>query len=136
MVEKTTFKDSALRTVAVLGLVAVLLLGAWGIIQIAFNLPAFLGGIGSFFTKSDTTEVQEGLVVSTPTILTSGEAFTISWTHSGGSGNYGYALSYSCASGVTLKAPVPAGTTQDVPCNTPFNYTNASQSLILTPTLQ
>lgn len=49
-----------LRGLAILGLIAILLLGAWGIIQIAVNLPGFLGGIGSstrsvFVRKESTT---------------------------------------------------------------------------------
>jgi hypothetical protein len=44
---KTSVKDMFLRGIAVLGLIAVLLLGAWGIIQIAVALPGFLGGLGN-----------------------------------------------------------------------------------------
>jgi hypothetical protein len=43
----TSAKDTFLRGIAVLGLIAVLLLGAWGIIQLAVNLPAIFGGVGS-----------------------------------------------------------------------------------------
>ena len=38
-----TFKDRALRVIAIFGLIALLLLGAWGIIQIAFTLYGFFG---------------------------------------------------------------------------------------------
>ena len=49
MTAKSEAKDLFLRGLAILGLIALLLLGAWGIIQIAVNLPGFLSGVGSSF---------------------------------------------------------------------------------------
>lgn len=53
-----TFKDIFLRAVAALGLIAVLLLGAWGIIQIAFRMPAVFSAAGdtlsSLFASNET----------------------------------------------------------------------------------
>ena len=36
---KRSWVDLALRALALIGLVAILVLGAWGIIQLAFGLP-------------------------------------------------------------------------------------------------
>ena len=47
----TGIKDMFLRGIAILGLIAVLLLGAWGIIQIAVHLPGFLAGVGGSITS-------------------------------------------------------------------------------------
>lgn len=128
-----TFKEQVARAVAVLGLVAVLLLGAWGIIQIAFNLPGFLAKLGSG-VSGIADHKTESLVVKTPATVTSSEPATISWTHTNkGSGNYLYQLSYSCTDGLVLFAPAPNGSLQPVPCATPFNYTNAVSQLTLTP---
>src|SRR3989338_7670135 len=41
------FKENLVRVVAVLGLIAVLLLGAWGIIQLAFFIPTLFSGPGN-----------------------------------------------------------------------------------------
>src|SRR3989344_2528162 len=131
MATKHTFKENVLRVIAVIGLVAVLLLGAWGIIQLAFLIPSFLGNVGSF----GKTTAKETISLSIPTAVVSGQAFTASWTHKNGSGAYSYSLSYACQDGVALKAPLPTGAAQDVPCNTPFNYTNASTSMPLVATL-
>ena len=73
--------------------------------------------------------------VTAPSLTNSGEPFTLSWAHTGGSGNYAYQISYACADGLSLKAPLPTGGTQSVPCNTPFNYTNAMGALVLTPSV-
>ncbi len=128
MTTRNTFKEHVLRVIAVVGLIAVLLLGAWGIIQLAFFIPTFIGNL----TTTKTT-AKEALVVSLPLSTVSGNAFTLSWSHTGGSGSYAYNVSYSCADGVSLKAPLATGALQSVPCNTPFNYTNAKDKLTLTP---
>lgn len=121
MATKHTFQENVLRVVAVVGLIAVLLLGAWGIIQLAFYIPTLFSGGSSVAAK-------ESLTVSAPMGVASGALFPVSWSHKNSNGAYSYALSYSCAEGVTMKAPVPTGTMQEVPCNTPFNYLNATTS--------
>lgn len=137
--EERTLIDHVLRAVAVLGLLAILLLGAWGIIQIAFTLPGF---VGSFFDRSPAPAAQnipaptpESLTITAPTVATSGKTFTLSWKHLGADGSYGYQISYSCAQGLSMHVPLPNGTAQTVACNTPFNFTNAAEALTLTPSL-
>jgi predicted RecA/RadA family phage recombinase len=132
-----SFKDSFLRAIAVIGLIAVLILGAWGIIQIAFNLPSFLSGTGSAISgifHSKPATVKESTSVSLPQTVNSGEPFTISWKHQNGTSTYSYAVSYACATGLSVKAPTPSGTFKTVPCATPFNYTNAANTMQLTAT--
>lgn len=120
----TPFKENFLRVVAVVGLIAILLLGAWGIIQIAFYLPTFFSNFG---------KTKEALTVSAPSQLTSNQPFTLSWKHTGKDGEYSYSVSYACAQGLAFAAPVPTGSYQLVRCNTPFNYINASTSMPLVP---
>src|SRR3989344_7009150 len=132
MTEKSTIRENALRLVAALGLIAILLLGAWGIIQLAFNLPSLFGaiggGVGSIFKRAPAAET---LVVAAPAGVTAGQAFVVSWEHKNGADEHSYGLSYSCASGLTLSAPLPNGSYTDVPCNTQFNYTNAEDRMQL-----
>jgi hypothetical protein len=129
----TTFKDSVLRAVAILGLIAILLLGAWGIIQLAFFISDLVSNAGGQASSSQQTSGHEFITASIPAEATTGQSVTITWNHTGSSGNYSYQLSYSCVAGMTFKAPVPTGSTQTVSCDTPFNYTQASTSLALTP---
>lgn len=57
-----------MRIIAVIGLIAVLLLGAWGIIQLAFIIPSFLSNIGSSVTTTKTvTTKNQAAVVTTAT---------------------------------------------------------------------
>ncbi len=135
MAQNSTFKDRALQVVAVIGLIAILLLGAWGIIQLAFVLWGFLGNTG---THSPTTTQQtqtEQVAVTVPATVNSGSPFTVSFNRTGAdNANIAYDISYSCADGVSMQAPLPTGKMQTVACNTPFNYTNATQNIQLTAT--
>ncbi|HVY72486.1 MAG TPA: hypothetical protein VG984_00310 [Candidatus Paceibacterota bacterium] len=127
----TTAKDRVLRIIAIFGLIVILLLGAWGIIQIAFALYGFLGN-----TDSNTSATkQETVLVTAPSSVTSGSPFNLSFTHQNATGNYAYDISYSCAAGLSIQAPLPTGALQNVPCNTPFNYTGATANMALTPTI-
>ncbi|MBY0472723.1 hypothetical protein K2Q00_00340 [Patescibacteria group bacterium] len=135
-----SFKDRVLRAVAILGLIALLLLGAWGIIQIAFTLYGFLGNTAPTSPATVTTKTEQ-MVVTVPGNTQSGTPFTLSFTHlsaqagQNASGNYAYQFSYSCADGLSVQAPLPTGGTQTVACNTPFNYTGASSQVQLIATL-
>ena len=134
MTGKTTFKDRALRAIAILGLIAILLLGAWGIIQIAFTLYGFLGA-STPTPVVQTAPKPEAMVVTAPGVINSGVPFTLSFSHQNATGNYSYQISYSCAANLSLQAPLPTGSLQTVPCNTPFNYTNATSNVELTATV-
>src|SRR6185436_7795507 len=72
-----------------------------------------------------------------PSAASTGKPITVSWTHVGNpSLSYGYALTYSCSEGVTFDAPLPNDTTTEVPCDQPFNYTNAKSSMTITPRIK
>ncbi|HVV39045.1 MAG TPA: hypothetical protein VHD31_01845 [Candidatus Paceibacterota bacterium] len=144
MAEKKTFRDSLLRTVALLGLLLVLLLGAWGIILLAFNLPTIAGSVGtnitSIFTgntnNTDTTSTDgESLAVNAPASATSGQSFVLSWQSLNATDGRAYTISYACQTGLSVKAPTASGQYQAVSCNTPFNYTNASEQMSLVATV-
>jgi hypothetical protein len=128
---KNTFRDNLLRVVAILGLLAVLLLGAWGIIQVAF----FVSGL---FTNSNDAGTaipaqHETVTISVPQTALPGQAITVNWKHQGGSGAYAYGVIYSCQEGLSFKTPVPTGALQEVSCNTPFDFVQATSSMSLTP---
>jgi len=133
---QTQPRDAFLRTVAVLGLIAVLLLGAWGIITLAVNLPGIFNYIGGGFSSTLLPSQTETLtVMATPSSVASGQSVEISWAHKNQNGQYSYDLSYSCGSGISVKAPTPTGAYSAVACDTPFNYVTATQHMLLIPTL-
>ena len=139
---KTPVKDFFLRAIAVLGLIAILLLGAWGIIQLAFAIPGVFSNLGSgvsslFTSSSAPASTKETVTVTMPASVGNGGTLDVSWMHANAdsSGQYSYAISYACQSGLSVKAPLPTGNYQAVPCNTLFNYVNASQHMSLVPSV-
>ena len=124
-------RDALLRAVAIIGLIAILVLGAWGIIQLVVGLPDFFARFSSSTPRTTTTSSAEQIVITAPSIVTSGQPFTLAWQRKGGSGAVSYMFSYSCVEGLSFAVPTPAGKYQQVPCNTPFNYTNATQNVDL-----
>jgi len=115
--------------------IAVLLLGAWGIIQLAVAIPSlfsnFGGGFSSFINNGSKTET---LTVSSISNLTSGQTLQVSWDHKNKDGEYSYALSYACQTGLSVKALLPTGAYQTVACNTSFNFVSATERTTIVPT--
>lgn len=126
MATNTTFRENFLRVIAVIGLIAILLLGAWGIIQLAFYLPTFFSNFG---------QAKEALTVTAPAQSVSDKAFPLSWKHTGKTGEYSYSVSYACAPGLAFAAPVPTGAYQLVKCDTPFDYVSATSTMPIIPVL-
>lgn len=127
-----TFRDRAFQALGILGFIAILLLGAWGIFRIVTSLPGIFNNLTA--SVGSSSSVDEKLVITSPTgTIASGAPATIAWTHTGGSGNYSFAASYDCHDGLTVAAQLPNGSSQSVPCNTPFNFTNSQSSVVITP---
>lgn len=123
----TTFRENFLRVIAVIGLIAILLLGAWGIIQLAFYLPTFFGSLG---------KPKEFINITVPAQMTADKASVVSWNHGNkGSEQYSYGIRYDCAVGASFATPVPNGEYKVVPCDQAFNFTNATSSVVVIPVL-
>lgn len=136
MEQKSGLQEAFLRLVAIVGLVAVLILGAWGIILLAFNLVGLFTGnglnFGSFWNNGNAT-AQEQVVATLPATAQSGKSFTASWVHKGGDvdAEYAYTLSYACKDSLTVEAALPQGGYQEVDCETPFNFSNTAEKTTL-----
>mgnify|MGYP003394651955 CR=1 FL=1 len=72
--ESRNYRDTLLRGIALLGLILILVLGAWGIIVLAFNVPNFLSSAGTsianLFERDRDDDVVVVPVVSTSTPTT------------------------------------------------------------------
>ena len=133
-----SFRDTVLRIIALIGLLLVLLLGAWGIILLALNLPSIASNVGnsivSLFNYSGTGTPQggESLSISAPESVTSGSPFTLSWEHTNVPADaYAYALSYSCETGLTLRAQKQDGTYDTITCATPYTLATPNKQISL-----
>ncbi|MES2007051.1 MAG: hypothetical protein V4436_03010, partial [Patescibacteria group bacterium] len=69
MEQQTGFKEMFLRLVAIVGLIAVLILGAWGIILLAFNLVGIFTGsvpLSNLFNNNEPATTTPTVVVTQP----------------------------------------------------------------------
>ncbi|HEY4473867.1 MAG TPA: hypothetical protein VI957_01760 [Candidatus Paceibacterota bacterium] len=124
-----------MRALAILAFVVILIIGIWGSIQIArmvpnafSNLSAAFVGLTSIFVPANET-----LTLSAPSLtVSSGETFLLSWEHSNKATSGSYTFRYNCVEGVSFTSPNIGGAQTAVFCNTPFNFLNANDAIILT----
>jgi hypothetical protein len=123
----------ALKALAVIGFVAILIFGVWGLIQVGRMFPSIMSAISSAAVSLSSIFVPaERLEIALPSgNIESGEPFTISWTHEGKRKDGTYTLSFDCRDGLSMEAPGANGVYQRVFCNTPFNLTNETSSMKL-----
>lgn len=126
-------RTASLKGLAVVGFIAILIFGIWGVIQVGRSLPNVFSAISAAAVSLSSIFVPaERLEISLPSAnITSGEPFTLTWTHEGKRGDGTYTVSFACRDGLTMEAPSRTGVYQKVFCNTPFNLTNESSSMKL-----
>jgi hypothetical protein len=86
MEQQTGLKEVFLRVVAIVGLIAVLILGAWGIILLAFNLVGLFNGsvhLSNLFNSDNG--VQQAATTTAPVVVTQNNGATASSNTSTGS---------------------------------------------------
>lgn len=124
------------RALAVIGFIAIAAVGAFGMVQIAKGVPSAFSAVAAAIVSLTQVFVaaDESITLSAPSLtVKSGETFALSWEHANRSDNGSYTFRYSCADGVTFNSPASSGSSVTVFCNTPFNFVNANDSILLTP---
>jgi hypothetical protein len=112
-VEKTTTvsetqKISAIKTLAIVGFVATIIILVWLAVMVVRFIPDAFSTLASM-AQSVSTPSRELSIESEKTIAGSGETFTITWTKTRRAGTYG--LSYGCVDGVAATLHTDAGAT-------------------------
>lgn len=137
------FTAVAVRALALIGVVAVLLAGLWGAVIAARAVPGFFSAVPSTFSALASAIVSvtstfipadkgETLVVVPPPIpVQSGESFVLSWNYDRKGTEGKYTLSYACADGVSLSSPAKSGAMGAVPCGAPFEFMNVNDATVL-----
>lgn len=127
------FRTASLKALAVVGFIAILIFGIWGVIQVGRMLPNVFSAISSAAVSLSSIFVPaERLEITLPSAnIPSGEPFTLTWTHEGKRADGTYSLSFECRDGLSVEAPAQSGVYQKVFCNTPFNLTNETASMKL-----
>ena len=132
---RSEYRSGALKALAALGFVAVLIFGAWGVIQVARMVPNLGSALSAAAVSLSSLFVPaERLEITIPTAnVNSGEPFTLTWEHINKRSDGTYTVSFSCRDGLSMETVGTNGLYQKVFCNTPFNLTNATESMKLIP---
>lgn len=95
-------KTALMKLLAIVGLLAVLVIGAWVAVKVVVMLPSAFSSLASLADGiSSYQEEPEAIVVSTTdSVIASGDALDINWTTTNVPGIYYF--SYSCTEGVSI----------------------------------
>ncbi len=133
--EQKRLSNAAIRALAIVGVIAIVLLGLWGTIQAVRLMPNVFSAlasaavsVSSIFVPAEHIEI----TVADHTVA-SGKPFTLSFMKTGGSSRGSYSFLYDCRDGVSFKASDASGSYKDTFCNTPFNFNGATTDVRLVP---
>ncbi len=124
--KKRTFESTALKTLATLGLIALLAIGLWGAVQLVKVMPGTFGRIGSAVSSaaaslSSIFVPAEHLTMTVASgTVNSGEPVTVSYEHRARKADGTYTFTYECRSGVSFEVAKADGTYQQALCDTPI----------------
>ena len=126
-----------MRALAVIGLVSILALAAWMIVQSVRLLPN--GGEGLRATVTSITSVfrsesEESIAFTLPSsTYASGDPATLSWNYEGDNDIQSFILSYSCVQGISLSVSTQTGW-KEYPCDTAIPVDGRTATVIPTAT--
>lgn len=138
------FAGAAVRTLALIGIVAVLLVGLWGAVIAARAVPGLFSAVPNTFSALASAVVSVTstfipaakektlTIVPPPAPVQSGESFVLSWKYDRKGVKGEYTLSFACADGVSLSSPTKSGAMGTVPCDTQFEFLNVNDAVVLT----
>ena len=133
--EQKKLSPNAIKALAVIGVVVIILLGLWGVIQAVRLMPNVLSSLASAAASISSIFVPaEHIDISVADhTVNSGTPFTLSFTRTGGAKKGSYSFLYDCRDGVSFQAPDASGSYKDTFCNTPFNFSGAQSEVRLVP---
>ena len=124
-------KDTVMKTMAVIGFVAVLIFGVWLAVKIVGIIPGAFSSLASIADGVyNNRPVSELTIANSETILNDGESFTISWTDLNQPGSYTFR--YECTDGVAVDIRNDSGAIVAIDCDTPVNVGVTNNTIELT----
>lgn len=118
----TQSKTAAIKTLAIIGFIATLVLVVWVAVQVIRVLPGAFTSLASIAESISGYRPAKELTVSTAkSVVNAGESFSISWTNMKRDGMYTFM--YECTDGVSLDMRVQDAGGSDifmVPCDTAY----------------
>jgi hypothetical protein len=131
--EQSTFRDIANKTFAIIGVVAVLLVGMWLAVNAVTMVPRLASVLASAMVSMSSIFVPgERIEISVPDVIEAEKPFTLSWDHINKSKKGTYAFSFTCANDLYFTTSLTAGG-KSIVCDTPFQSTELKGNITLTP---
>lgn len=108
-------KNSAIKLLAIVGSIAVIVLGVWLVVQVIQVLPSTFSSLSSMAEDVYSGRSETNLeVVSDMEVVNSGETFTVSWNKLERDGSF--VFNYVCADGVAVDVRANGEITSNVSC--------------------
>jgi hypothetical protein len=112
-------KDSAIKTLAIIGFTATVVFGVWLAVQVVQLTPAAFTSLASLAQDIyGGNEVTPLSVVQEKSVVNTGEQFTLIWDAAKEPGTF--AITFSCVDGVIAKVRNTDGMMADATCDQPF----------------
>ena len=133
--EQKRLGNAAIKALAVVGVIAIVLVGLWGTIQAVRLMPNVFSALASAAVSISSIFVPaEHIEVSVADhMVVSGALFTLTFTKTGGTSQGSFTFLYDCRDGVSFQAQVSSGSYKDAFCDTPFNFDGARKEVLLIP---
>lgn len=112
-------KDSAIKTLAIIGFTAMIVFGVWLAVQVVQLAPTAFTSLASLADDVyGTGKNSELTVVTSKSVVNNDETFDLRWTELSADGNYQF--SYTCTDGVSVRARNTAGAMETIACEQPY----------------
>jgi hypothetical protein len=115
-------KQSVLKSLALAGLLAIIIFIAWVSVQIVSVFPNAVSSLASLADSVynyEPTEVKDITLTTPVSDIESGETVTIAWNRPQKTGTY--AFTFTCSEGVAVEIKTSESTFKDAECNQPYN---------------
>lgn len=117
--ENNQRKDSAIKTLAIIGFTATIVLGVWLAVQVVQLAPSAFTSLASLsesvYGKPSADQIT---AVTSKSVVNNAETFTLSWSKVNRPGAYRFM--YECTEGVDVLLKNTAGTMSPAACGQPF----------------
>jgi hypothetical protein len=126
--EQFESKDTAAKTLTIIGFIALIIFGVWLAVQAVRYIPTAFSSLASLADSVYSGGKARTLTVSQEkNIVNVGESFTIMWTDLKRDGTYGF--TYQCADGVSLEIRRAGGDVRTLACGELLSLPDGNDSI-------
>lgn len=130
--QESPFRDIVTKTLAIIGVVAVLLIGMWLAVNTVKMVPRLASSLAAAMVSMTSLFVPgERIEVTAPDTIENGTAFDVSWDHINKAKRGAYAFAFTCSGDLYFTSTLSEGG-EIITCNTPFTSKDLVGKITLT----